>query len=470
MATGIIEEVKSFAPFLILVSLICWLVFIPGLDSGFVSDDLPGFTNNEMVKSFQGLFTLQGFNLQHILYSITYNLFGLKPFPLHFLFLLFHNINVILVFFLVLKVSKNKTLGYISSALFMLHPVNTEALFWISAGHYVLNGTALLTATMLYLHFRENKKIPYLVISLLIFTLALFIIRHAWGLILPFLILNIEFFLIKEEEKRYYPIFYFLIGAAFIGVYYLSSISTRINFMENQIIGGETNPSYLTRIAYTTVSAARLLSFPKQLSLYHEGETVNIGIIMVGHLILLASVFSIIYLMFKKRKIFAFFIAAFYISILPTYSPIQVAWFIADRYLYLSSMVFAVSLGIIFLKITEKYKAKRLLPFLVIFVLGIYGYKVMLRSRDWQNRKTLWEATARTNPNSARVYNNLGDVYSIEGNLQKSIQSFQKAIELDPNYAEAMYNLGRTYIKAGEQEKGQQLIDKALQIKPTMLE
>jgi len=84
--------------------------------------------------------------------------------------------------------------------------------------------------------------------------------------------------------------------------------------------------------------------------------------------------------------------------------------------------------------------------------------------------KNLVEATARTNPNSPRVYNNLGDVYGLEGDLEKSIYNFQRALQLEPNYPEAMYNLGNTYKQAGEVEKGEKLMQEALKLKPNMLE
>jgi len=58
----------------------------------------------------------------------------------------------------------------------------------------------------------------------------------------------------------------------------------------------------------------------------------------------------------------------------------------------------------------------------------------------------------------------------LEGDLEKSIHNFQRALQLEPNYPEAMYNLGNTYKQAGEVEKGEKLMQKALKLKPSMLE
>jgi len=154
----------------------------------------------------------------------------------------------------------------------------------------------------------------------------------------------------------------------------------------------------------------------------------------------------------------------------PALSPIQVSWYIADRYLYLPAIFFVTLLALTIESVTKSMKIKNIALYITLVIMSFYIYKDIRRNADWQNRKTLWEATARTNPYSPRVYNNLGDVYGLEGNTEKSIQSFQRAIQLEPNYPEAMYNLGNAYKQAGEVEKGDELMQEALKLKPNMLE
>jgi tetratricopeptide (TPR) repeat protein len=229
-------------------------------------------------------------------------------------------------------------------------------------------------------------------------------------------------------------------------------------------------PTYGTRISYTIGSAAKLLVYPKDLSLYPEGNKVTNLFLVGSQILIVCTGILLFYWIIDKNYKLAGLLTGMYISILPTFSPLQVSWYIADRYLYLTTALFTIFLGIILTKLSKKTKIKKLSLALLLLILGAYIYKDYNRNQEWQNRKTLWEATARTNPNSSRAYNNLGDVYAVEGNTEKAIQSFEKAIEINPHYAEAMYNLGNLYKNTGKEEKGQELIDEALKINPTMLE
>ncbi len=57
-------------------------------------------------------------------------------------------------------------------------------------------------------------------------------------------------------------------------------------------------------------------------------------------------------------------------------------------------------------------------------------------------------------PALAKIYtNNLGVRYQQTGNIDKAVESYERAISLDPDYAQAHYNLGTTYEKSLEFDK-----------------
>lgn len=57
------------------------------------------------------------------------------------------------------------------------------------------------------------------------------------------------------------------------------------------------------------------------------------------------------------------------------------------------------------------------------------------------------------NDKSAMAWDNLGSIHAKYGELEKSVECRQKAIECDDKYALAYYNLGSTYYKMDEYEK-----------------
>ncbi|MEB3340456.1 tetratricopeptide repeat protein [Okeania sp.] len=55
----------------------------------------------------------------------------------------------------------------------------------------------------------------------------------------------------------------------------------------------------------------------------------------------------------------------------------------------------------------------------------------------------------KSQPDSAEVYQKLGDVYYSQGEIEKSIRSYQKAIELQPDLAILYGKLGKFYSQKG---------------------
>jgi len=68
------------------------------------------------------------------------------------------------------------------------------------------------------------------------------------------------------------------------------------------------------------------------------------------------------------------------------------------------------------------------------------------------------------NPRYADVYNKLGIIANLNGNLVKAVEYFEKALELNPRYTEVSLNLAVTYNDLGEFEKAQEVFSLAAQI------
>ncbi|HWP59946.1 MAG TPA: tetratricopeptide repeat protein [Candidatus Acidoferrales bacterium] len=64
------------------------------------------------------------------------------------------------------------------------------------------------------------------------------------------------------------------------------------------------------------------------------------------------------------------------------------------------------------------------------------------------------------------AYLNLGVIHYLEGNIDKAIQHYQKAIELRPQYAEAYFNLGSAHYKRKELKKAEEAYLKAIELQP----
>ena len=77
-----------------------------------------------------------------------------------------------------------------------------------------------------------------------------------------------------------------------------------------------------------------------------------------------------------------------------------------------------------------------------------------------------WSELLLTNPDDARIYNDLGAAQERKGRYPEAIAAFQKALELNPQYTTIYYNLGRTLLVAGRADEAILTFQKGLQHYP----
>lgn len=70
-------------------------------------------------------------------------------------------------------------------------------------------------------------------------------------------------------------------------------------------------------------------------------------------------------------------------------------------------------------------------------------------------------------PDSARLYQELGDQYLVQGKMDKAIESFEKARKADPSIPEIHFLLGQFYLKQGDKGKALQAVNQALTLTPS---
>lgn len=71
-------------------------------------------------------------------------------------------------------------------------------------------------------------------------------------------------------------------------------------------------------------------------------------------------------------------------------------------------------------------------------------------------------------PDKVDGYNNRGVAYQLKGNYNRAIKNYNKAIELDPDFAEAYHNRGDAYGKKGDYDRAIEDQNRALRLKPNL--
>ncbi len=76
------------------------------------------------------------------------------------------------------------------------------------------------------------------------------------------------------------------------------------------------------------------------------------------------------------------------------------------------------------------------------------------------------EALGYITPENADAHNNLGRRYQQQGQFEKAIGEFEKALALRPDFSSALNNLGTCYLKLGQHAKAGEAFRRALTLKP----
>jgi tetratricopeptide (TPR) repeat protein len=99
-----------------------------------------------------------------------------------------------------------------------------------------------------------------------------------------------------------------------------------------------------------------------------------------------------------------------------------------------------------------------------LFVLAACGLFTLARGDAWATERTLWNDVLAKAPDSPRAYLTLGELARRDGDIDGAIRLLQKSVELDPSYERAWANLGGLFTQRGELERARDVLLAALKL------
>ena len=133
---------------------------------------------------------------------------------------------------------------------------------------------------------------------------------------------------------------FLLISILFICIN-LSNIHAQIGRVEKSM--GKTewkNPAWNT--AHSFFEHAKLLVYPRKLTLYHEPNITSLKVITIKTI---ALALIILFLLWRRPKHLTFAFSILFFGIALTYSPVPVCHLVAERYLYFPSVALSIIVG-----------------------------------------------------------------------------------------------------------------------------
>ncbi len=495
------KKLSGTFAFPVFIFISCFILYANTLHNGYALDDGIYTNKNDFIikgfSAFKDIFdkgSLYGFDktpdtqyrpLTLLSFMAETSIFGLNPHVSHFINVLFYAFTIVLLYFFLQKILKNYNRSIIVAAtlLFAFHPIHTEVVANIKSRDEILGFLfGLSSFYFIILHYEQNK-VNYYFFSLIAFLAAIFSKENCltFVFIIPLLLYFFTSLEVKKIAIKTVP--YFVLVAFYLIIRNIVlkqlTFSHQIPVMDNALMSAGNGAD---RIATSFVLMGKYIYMtivPYPLSWdysYNQVPIVSLGNIkfLLSFLFCLALV-GYMLLVFRKKIIFAFLIALFFISLLLSSNLIvQIASTFGERFLYVPSVSFCIALPVILSGIWKR-KINFYAP--VICLLIIYTLIVIPRNNDWKNNYNLFSAGVITSPNSARTHLSLAQECGEELKQLPSNEEQQRLYNLDVGesyralsiynkYPEAYYNLGELYISSGLKDSALLMFQKAVSIKP----
>ncbi len=411
-------------------------------DTAYIFDN-PDFKSIHFINIFtNNIYVLNGYYrpLTAFYYSIMIFLFGQQTFFFHMIQLIIHIVNTLLLFF-ILKKFLQKQIAFLSSLIFLIHPLLVEAVVYIAAADDVGSFFCGISALYLVIHSKLSKK-TYVAIFFL-FLSGLLIKESA----IVFLILSAFYvFLLRKDKLRN------------VLIPIISSIAAYI-FLRIDFVGLSHQSTPITPIAAVHLPQ-RLLSipaiffyylsnvfFPWKLAIDQQWIVTSPTIYDFYFLLLFLLMFVAFLVLFSLRirtknlqYMYMFFLCWFLIGIGIHLQLIPLDMTVADRWFYIP---FAGFLGVVGVGMQYCLKNKKILYIGMSIIICFLAIRTMIRNTNWVDRVTLYSHDADITQ-SYELEANLTDELIDAKKYDEAFIHAKKSIDLMPlDYN--TYNLGALY-------------------------
>lgn len=452
--------------FFIFIGLTTLLVYSVSFGNEFISDDTWGIRDNPSLANIGK--QLQTLNIKEVIFSLIYNVFGPVPFWFHIHNSLVHIVSIFLVYALVYLLKPNRFIARLTTILFALHPIETEAVTWISGAPYAIVTLTQLTALILFIGVDRHKiSKRWLLLSILLYALSVIISLTSY--ILP-LILATYLWLFSRIHK---PTLRYLIPYTVVMAAYSARLYFQITDRVQDIYltqGGTAvyyNPFWLVPTALGKY--IQLMLLPYNLTLYHDFVKQSTAT-FVGYCVITILLAGGIFGGIKYNKLASFGLIFFIIALAPTLIPLHIAWIVAERYVHFGSIGFFLSVSAVTYALIKRFAIPReqvlMGTTILVLILSIVTIK---RNLDWRNQDALWPITVKYSPYNAHAWNNMGDYYGRRGDYANAIVAFERARLLSPRFDWATHNLANIYyLGVKDIDTAQKLYLESTEYNPTL--
>lgn len=426
---------------------------IEGIAEILTTDAMAGFLDNPEELLSGGRYR----PLSMVMFAVEYEIWGNNPLVGHLINILLYALLAVVIFYLLRNLFKFQyqkpwylTIPAVATALFVVHPLHTEAVANIKGRDEILAMLGAVATLWLVIRYIDRKKIIYLLLTAPVFFLALMSKENAVTILA---VVPLMIFVFRNQKIRsiLISITPLLVGIIAYGFLRYNALGFWINEVDNAMLlnnpfADATSTQKYATIFYTWAIYLKLLFFPHPLT--HDYYPYHIELVdfsngvVIGSMAFWAAILIFALVTIRKKDIIAFSILYFLITFSVSSNLLfNVGTFMNERFMFMPSLGVVIIIAYFFNQTLRRIIRKRFyykrLTILILFALLIAGsVKTISRNMAWADDLTLFTTDVKTSSNSTKVNVSAG------GQLHEAAMNTENQHERD-----SMLNLSEKYLK-----------------------
>jgi len=473
------QTIKNNFISLLLIVIIGGGIYANSLPNSFVYDDLVTVEENLFIRDWGNLtrfFSADYYSrseeysfrpLVTITYFSDYAIFGLNPWGYHLTNLILHLLTGIVIYFLSKKILPGTVGPLLTAMIFIIHPVQTEAVNGISFREDLLCCLFFIFALLIYISSTKMKKRvlnngqhntigserkinpAWFGLSILFFLLAL--LSKEMAITLPLVIVAYEVIIRRQRLGvliRPRIIILFLIS----GIYFIARFL--LLFQQGTLPAAPEFGNIFTRLflAFKGLGLyGRMAFFPVNLTVEYAdpfSPVVWSNYLLIPALLTTALLIAV-WIRRKNQIVGAFGLAFFVITLLPILNLVPNSRLGAERFAYLPMLGISLWGADALSRNWLNSRKKMYISLLIVLIFLSLAAGTVSRNRGWRDNLSLFTRAVAVSPLSSKAHHGLGNELFRLGRPEAAVYEFNKAINIFPREPLYYNSLGVAYGEMG---------------------
>ncbi len=459
----------------VLLVLAGFLLYWPSMKGPFVLDDYHSILSNRALQTFNPAalwnFTRTRF-LTYFTLAANWRLSGEKTFSYHLVNVAIHLLATFSFWLLVTLLLRTPGLektkpagppvltGLVAAAVFLVHPVATQAVSYLVQRATSLATFFYLTSVVLFLKFRmaegalRKGKWRWYLLAVLTTWAAMFTKEICFTLPVMIVMVDLLTFPGKKWRGRILCYLPFLVSLSFIPLLLVATKNFNLGELGRvaEPAGAISPWHYLCTQFRVLVTYLRLLILPINQNLDYQYTLFRSFFhvpVVASFILLLLVALGGIFAWWRGNRLAGLAVLWFFLTLSVESSFIPISDLIFEHRLYLPLAGYAMAFASGFYW-CQREGSRRLANLTLFLLMILYSSLTLQRNFLWADDLKLWLDTAARSPNKARVLNNLGAVYNNRRQYQQAVQVLSRGLFFAPRFYPLYLNRGRALMELGD--------------------